>query len=575
MLQQEVFSEILELDLNTSFESDSTFMAECVNSILKSSDEVAELFVDESQDLICETCREFGTLLPADGYCVDCKEFLCEVCVSHHRTPRPFKHHMLKSKHDMPMRNSEQFPSGYLLKRCQLHPDKGIISYCKTHDQLCCETCVSIGHMVCPDLNSIHALGADIETDSEFLEFSKKLNRLYKSFIQCNSPGSDHSQTEDVTSKQYDEIIAAFHEKIESIRAKDSAMITQILEILTDAQKQINDWTFKVVELMKDKEYGQLYILMKRTQQYLESITENVDKTCQNINITKYVFSFPLKTDSSDLGVLKLVPFTVDKIYVKHSDDQFGCVIRDILLLNEDHIIVADYGGNCCVKLINIKDKSIVSSLKLNSGPWQMTLADSGQVYVTQPSAKKLLCLRSPTMELGDIKEIHVREKCCAVEYYIHTLRLQCIEPCKLLELDLDGNVQNVIHPDISKEESTEEGKFMSHPYYSVMDRSTGSMFVSCYHRNSIAEITSDGHVRLVLKSEELASPSGLSLESDGSVLVCSKKEKCVLKVTKDGKLEKFLPEKLRIKPSSIAFDLVRRQLFVGGSGSYVYIYNL
>lgn len=572
---EEADCNMLGVDFDASVEIESGIMEEVVDSILKSSAEIEELFDDKNDVLVCETCSEFGTICPAEGFCVDCQEYLCVTCVGHHRTPRPFKHHLLKNKHDMPRRHPGEYPKRHLQKLCGLHPDKSITSYCQTHDQLCCENCVQIGHIICKGLNNVSLLGASITDNDEFKIFNEKLLRLHKCFTECNSPNPEVLSPMELIDKHHGDALVVFQSMLGAIRAQDIASTTTVTGLLNTVHKQIEIWLSQIDHYIRAKHYGQLFILMKHTQPHLDAMNDSIHKSLRSYEINKYVLTTASRSDGSALGVLKKVPFTVEKVYVKHAIDHFECAISDIVILEEGLILVSDYGSNCSLKLINIKQNTVVSSIKLNSGAWKMTYADNGQVYVTQLSSKKLLCLRSPCADLGNIREIHLREKCCTVNYYNRCLRLQCIDPCKLLELDLEGRATNVINPDISKAVSLYGEKFISQPYTSVMNRDNGSMFVLCYHHSSLSEITADGTVRLVVKSDELKSPSGLSLDSDGSLIVSCKKRKHVLKVTQDGQIQTLVTEKLHIQPTALAFDAEKRKLYIGGSDNYVYIYQL
>ncbi|XP_053376780.1 E3 ubiquitin-protein ligase TRIM33-like [Mercenaria mercenaria] len=48
-----------------------------------------------SQGLVCHPCQEDGVTQQARGYCINCKEYLCETCYKYHRRPKPYKDHVL------------------------------------------------------------------------------------------------------------------------------------------------------------------------------------------------------------------------------------------------------------------------------------------------------------------------------------------------------------------------------------------------------------------------------------------------------------------------------------------------
>lgn len=523
--------------------------------------------------IICEPCSEDGIEFPAKGYCVDCEEYLCETCYSHHLTPRPFRHHVLQEGNEMPREKAKYISRGQPSARCGFHPEKKIVSYCKSHDQLCCQSCILIGHQVCDDINNIDRLGIDIENNKEFNTFYTKLLTMEQQYNACQLQATAQL---DIVDKCYNDAMLQFQIKLDEIRIRDIEKTTSTRNAYESAAKQTSLWVAEMEKYWIDREFGKLFILVKMTKDQLDIIANNVRKLCLDTGIHRYCFSeIEEPVNPKVLGKLETVSYSVDKITVKHPNENFSSVIRDMALLTPDLLLVCDYGSNCSLKLVNIKTDKVVSAIELNSGPWQMTVADDGDVYVTVPANRTLLHLRSPTTAIGNIQEINIGEQCSALEFYNNSLKVQCMGPCKLIEMDLNGQLKRLVNEDISLMTTCNGERYVTHPYCSVLNKDTGSMIVTCCNQNSITEITHDGRVKLKLKSDYLKSPFGLCMDVDGSFLVCSSLGKCVLRVTSDGDIQEVLPEPLDFTPSAMTLDSENRKLYVGGNHDKIYVYDI
>lgn len=539
---------------------------ECIIADIENEDEGSKI-------IICEPCSEDGIEFPAKGYCVDCEEYLCETCYSHHLTPRPFRHHVLQEGNEMPREKTKYMSRGLSVARCGFHPEKKITSYCRSHDQLCCESCVLIGHQVCHDISSIETLGIDIENNSEFKTFYTKLLNMEQQYNEKQRVAVSNLE---IVDKYYTDALQCFKKKLDEIKMKDVEKVSVVKNVYDSASRQTNQWVADMERYWLNREFGQLFTLVKMTGSHLDMVDNNVRLLCQDNTVTRYRFTEEESaTDVNELGKLETVSYSIDKINVKHPKENFNCIVRDMALLNNDLILVADYGSNCSLKLINIQTNTVVSAIELSSGPWQMTVTDNKEAYVSIPGTRKLLHLRTPTTDVSNIREINIDEQCSALEFYNNMLNVQCIGPCKLLEMDLDGRVQRHIHEDVSSVTEFTGERYVTHPYCSVVNKSTGSVIVSCYNQNSITEITQDGNVRLLMKSEFLRSPFGLCMDNDGSLLVCSCAGKCVLRVTSLGAIQDVLPEPLDFTPSAIALDAENRKLYVGGNHDQIYVYDV
>ena len=279
-------------------------MAEYMTSISHTSWS-GDKVLPQGTTVVCEPCTEDGKQLAASGYCVDCDEYLCDICFSHHRTPRPFRNHVLQTKADMPKRKARRQASKCSSgSKCSIHPEKEIVSYCKTHDQLCCESCVLIGHRVCKDVGSINEVGDGIENNPEFKAFYDKLQGMDKEYKTNQKMAGNRLETVD---KYYNDALERFMKRIDSIKAKDVSKISYVSNAYDTAAKQLNSWISDIEKCWKTQQCGQLFVLMKMTHKQLDVIENNIQQLCSDNAVFKYRFVECQSGRGNVLGKLEVI----------------------------------------------------------------------------------------------------------------------------------------------------------------------------------------------------------------------------------------------------------------------------
>jgi tripartite motif-containing protein 2/3/tripartite motif-containing protein 71 len=100
----------------------------------------------------CDQCIDTSNG-PAISFCVNCCEFLCEVCTKHHKTWRKTVSHeleQLKSKASEKangISESRAVDIPHQPVRCQLHHDETLKFYCETCAVLICRDCIVLKHI--------------------------------------------------------------------------------------------------------------------------------------------------------------------------------------------------------------------------------------------------------------------------------------------------------------------------------------------------------------------------------------------------------------------------------------------
>ncbi|XP_045206070.2 E3 ubiquitin-protein ligase TRIM33-like [Mercenaria mercenaria] len=119
----------------------------------------------KTRDIFCDPCENDGHNLIAAGYCVDCDEFLCEICNKAHCRPSITRHHVLLDTDKMS--TLKKCETGYNTETCKEHFGQGIQHFCKTHEKLCCSSCMENTHADCKSTESLATMLNEYSGDNE------------------------------------------------------------------------------------------------------------------------------------------------------------------------------------------------------------------------------------------------------------------------------------------------------------------------------------------------------------------------------------------------------------------------
>ncbi|XP_052258581.1 uncharacterized protein LOC127863236 isoform X2 [Dreissena polymorpha] len=150
-----------------------------------------------------------------------------------------------------------------------------------------------------------------------------------------------------------------------------------------------------------------------------------------------------------------------------------------------------------------------------------------------------------------------------------------CLDPLGIDELDAKGHTKRSTVVSNLEALTFNGTQFIKHPTCAVYDVTEDIIYIYVTDSkiDSVFKVTKLGECRCVVRSERLASPSGIALCGDGTLMVCCSKVKCVVKVTKDGHIYSFIGP-LQFEPLALAYDETNGLLYIGGKCSEIYVYN-
>lgn len=189
----------------------------------------------------------------------------------------------------------------------------------------------------------------------------------------------------------------------------------------------------------------------------------------------------------------------------------FGCVV-----LSTGNVMFTDY-NNQKVKVINVEQGQIISSLALTSSPADVTTVQytKAAVTLTDENRIQLLHVINRDTELSVDYSLRVSGKCVGIDFDFHRFVVSFIEPPKVQLINLQGVVLQTLQRD-------QRGYFLfERPLSVYLSRDRIHFYCSDAGKHEVLKIrTSDGTVEAV--NYDIRRPMGLIELPDDNVLVVS-----------------------------------------------------
>ncbi|KAH3850311.1 hypothetical protein DPMN_092720 [Dreissena polymorpha] len=522
----------------------------------------ADEFTDnEGRQLLCQSCEEYGYKYQAEGFCVTCSEFLCRRCFEIHTLPRPMRGHVLEDKDQMPKDYTRKRKVNVELEMCPFHKNEIFISFCKKHDQLCCQMCVDIAHGIC-DLITIDAACAD--QNQKARDFVTSIVELHRKYVNLKFLAEEHISE---IQWYYDKAILSLKKTIDVMHTRDIQSMTNIVRVCEKAVKQLNGYVSEVDTFKKNAEHSREFIAMKLLGNQMQIIKNNLNHLEEKNHYTRY--SFYGTNNALNIGSLVIVSGLKEQI--KTSNYYSGVKRIDCLVVLSDLRLIAmiKTQTNNNLTLINVSFKS-----KLHSEPFPLSgnaIVERMKDYVFVKNGEQIHTCKAS--EISESKKTY-RKTDFRLDILVTngaTLLALCCDPLQIIELD-------EVHPSVKVSKKTlltvdgASANLFRHQA-SVAFTTTEILYATDSETNSVFKIAKEGESHCLVRSDRLASPTGIALYREDTMLVCCTSAKCIVRVTTDGKILSFI-ETCDFEPGAVAFDEAQSLLYVSGKGRYINVYH-
>ncbi|KAL4219096.1 hypothetical protein ACF0H5_021679 [Mactra antiquata] len=360
----------------------------------------------------------------------------------------------------------------------------------------------------------------------------------------------------------------------DSLDAWETIIITEVNELLQsdlDALTTVLAETRKIIDemlsLTKDITLYQVK-LFDESAKYLEQ--KNAYKEYEFVGHATLANVFKSETKLGEVRITKdvtefrttntgekQVPTYIEDIGIQIEDDTFNCDVTGMAATGAHRLIIAD-GNNKSLKCIDAYTKTLLSQIRLESAPWDVTMVHRGQVAVTIPSDKLIQFVNTPGI-LREDRIMRVNGECRGIAYIRECLVVSFRNPGKVQIITLTGRVLKNIKLNVAGENIFER------PDYVVANNRNGLIYVSDWRKNKVIRLNWKGEVTAVFRAEEETQLAGLALAEDGGVYVSKREHHSIIKLKKGLKFEEtVLEEKHGLQyPWCLCFDKEDNVLYV------------
>lgn len=549
-------------------------------------------FVQGASDELyhCDPCKYEGQEKTATKLCQDCKEFLCKDCTDVHKKLTISRNHAV-----LPVDNISGLSYSVgknctiLCENCQ---NVEVSDYCQQHHVVTCQTCRTVRHRKC-NCTSVQERSRTYEK-ADLDQVKGKAKAMVDKLDKLPREKNDDLQNISSLKETYTEETKAYFEKVRKLLTLlEETILTELnkcaiqerqeiehhLQVVSTTKELLQNDSKLLDDAKKSKTkefvFAAAVKLSNRVKEY-ELLVEDISLE-RRIPLTSFTKNEQLKfleTKTKELETLtddfikgsksKNALFTdiklkkTDMVSVELPGDLDIPSITGCECTQDGKAILCDY-KNLKVKFLDRSFK-LIECLDLSSGPWDVTLVDSTRAIVTLPDEMQLQYIQlESSLKSGAI--IEIREKCWGIKVAVEDIyvAVSCGE-CegKIRVLDLKGQRKRTIKMKPS-------GSFLFQPpYYLTISATSGRLYCSDYHTNTVTCLNPDGSLVYLYKNFRLKSPGGMCVDAEENLITCGKSSNCIQIITPTGKIRQL--NAVIERPVSLAYRPVDNALIVGCS---------
>jgi regulator of sigma D len=480
---------------------------------------------DELRDIYCEPCLDGGKQIEAEGFCVDCGEYLCGECYKIHTRFKAFKHHVLKDKGQMPLDPQKSRAQDVCVERCGNHPTKIVEYFCRSCDILGCSACITVSHRQCENVDHIPDIAKDPDTREEFnfflIELESKYDYIdeYISKIQLKTNISDDitNQGKAELRRQRNEINKYF-DQLEADIDKRMRYIDKSnrnsLQAASGTADSIKDILTKIKTSIRSKEGAncELFIAMKQSKQSFDKLNKQYEKLRQESRIQPF-FLTPTKQKQNtiEIGRLRKANF-VSKIDI---GEDIGATRINGMATIQNHFLALLESNSRTVYVFDTRNTQVVDQINLQCRfAWEITNVNTDQlaVLITCPDCQIQLLSVDQSGKISKHMEIKLNKKYnCIRSFLFKSGKFFMIDQQYIIILDMGGNHVKTL------------------PTRCAMNICTGIaispdekvIYLTKPTQNNVTSLTLDGKVNAIYTDTYMTSPKQMTVDNEGFIYVC------------------------------------------------------
>ncbi|XP_060604386.1 uncharacterized protein LOC132757198 [Ruditapes philippinarum] len=526
---------------------------------------------------ICEHCDSDGKLVEADGFCVDCSEYMCNCCLLYHSKYKP--EHSTKSKDEM--------PQDVRFENCLKHHMKQMKYFCTECNNFACAECITNEGCNHEDgcrnkkWTSLYKVAREneiskTEVDTKLAEATDKLANIEDTIDQLTTKRKDkiresiNQYRQNLESKikelechflkKCDEIENTFKPSIDSLSCNVQSMKTMLRSVESQSENCCSN-----------------FIAVKKLDRSIATVTKGLECLNKQTELMEYEFKANKSriVEKSDFGNILFSETFLTKtacykndIDVDLSSYWLSPTNMSHLLIKDDFLVVVAYLRNAIV-LVDPIGRNVLSKLFMSSSPSSAVSINGTGIAVALPLHGKIKLFDIIDSDFVDRKEdIKVGKDCCSLAYSKSQccLYMSHYEPTsKITVLNKTGQVVRLLDRDCFGK------KLFMDPRFIILSLDEESLYVSDADRHVVIKIHSDDRIGAVFRDEKLHRPHGLAIDEHGTVFVAGMKSNNIFQLNSNlTKIGILVGSKDVREPMSIAIDkhTGKECLYVGMAGN-------
>ncbi|XP_053401617.1 uncharacterized protein LOC123549093 isoform X2 [Mercenaria mercenaria] len=390
--------------------------------IAKSSKGSEEVF-----DICCSPCSEADRVREGKQFCENCGSYFCDQCLRDHNKFAALRSHRIVDKSVVgPLQGGNTTVVGEPTDRCVAHCGKIVDMFCKDHDEVCCEACVTIKHRSCSGLNHIKNVAKGITNSMEFKDTKDSLEKVITKIKQekdkrTNNLSSLNEKKDTILQdidKYQDDIINRIKVLADASRKEVISKHAELVKATESDAKELDtigmlleDITMKV-DVTSENE-AQIFTNVKNGKKAATDVESIVDELSSNW--TEKDLEYCFDNEPADM-VLDLKTFgrfpdktdtrpylaSIDKkCNVKVKSDSQLCDINCICILGDGTFVISDYRNDKLKRLG--KNFEVTDSISLDGSPISLCTTEQNEVAAALREQKKVQFVScGKTFSLGD-----------------------------------------------------------------------------------------------------------------------------------------------------------------------------
>ncbi|KAK3594608.1 hypothetical protein CHS0354_014997 [Potamilus streckersoni] len=489
-------------------------------------------------DYLCAPCSSEEHSIIAMGFCVECKEYLCESCINFHKRLTAVKFHRVVAIDEL-LKTPDAIMNLNVSPSCAMHNDKEIEYFCTDHKTVCCVKCSIIDHRSCSEMVDLKT-SAKSALDEDPQDIIEMLTRIEEFLMNHINITRLEAQTNEIvtTIKNAREQVNKLFDVIENeVKQKGRQLYKEEFMKLNDLNQQCQS-QLTAVQCSRQL-LDAILRLGNETQVFL---TARQIKT-QMINYREQIVKKYMSMESMEItltlhdSLKTLMSLTADQLATLETKVSVGKFSLDRI-----------FRTATLDSVIETKCPNSASEPLYRGSAWLPNGDD--EVAVTIPKLKKiqfLTCIATVT----PTRSFNTR-------YYCDGIAALSRDKMVISGHNNPGN-ENYYWSIV-----TSQGMEV---YYHEIDQKGGSytylainesktlLYMSCYDTNAVYCFGLDGQLHFIYKSNNLFGPLGIGLDIDDNIYVAGNFSPNIHQLLPDGNLIQIIKTGIPKNPWKLTFN--------------------